>query len=54
MDAGGDEDNEATSLPSHRRRPNSNGTARLLAEKVDEDLTDLLFGEMSQPPTRER
>lgn len=53
MDAGGDDDNEATTLRSHRKRPNPNGTARLLAEKVDEDLTDLLFGEMSQPPARE-
>jgi hypothetical protein len=54
MDAGGDEDEKTTTLRSHRKRPEPHGTERLLAEEVDENLTDLLFGETSQPPTRER
>ena len=55
MDAGGDEDEEAaTTLRSHRKQPDPHGTERLLAEQVDENLTDLLFGEMSEPPARER
>jgi hypothetical protein len=55
MDAGGDEDEEATTtMRPHRKRPEPHGTERLVAEEVDENLTDLLFGEMSEPPRRER
>ena len=55
MDAGGDEEEEATTtLRSHRRQAAPPGTERLLAEQVDENLTDLLFGEMSEPPVRDR
>lgn len=32
----------------------SRGTERLVAEAVDEDLTDLLFGEPVEPPHRDR
>jgi hypothetical protein len=51
-DSGGDEDEEA-SQHSHRKRVGPDGE-RLLAEEVDESLTDLLFGEVRESPNRER
>jgi hypothetical protein len=51
---GGDEDHDdelMTGVREHRRRSNPLGTERLLAREVDEDLTEVLFGETVEPPT---
>lgn len=51
--AGGDRERADDS--SHRKRdPQAAGTERLMAERVDEDLTDLLFGEPVEPLPRDR
>ncbi len=55
-DTGGDgyedEDDPTARVRVHRWRSEPPGTERLLAEEEDEGLTDLLFGEEREPPSR--